>query len=133
LKGNNYLPQFFILWIEMYIKLRDALKDFLKEHNITIDDILEVMDEDPEGIIKALQKRTGISRSELEELISKYGVKRVNMAILALQVFYLNNPSGMYKGKLIIPEVNEIIRDGRVSADGIRRIILEVEPRISRK
>jgi 3-oxoacyl-[acyl-carrier-protein] synthase III len=117
----------------MYIKLRDALKDFLKEHNITIDDILEVMDEDPEGIIKALQKRTGISRSELEELISKYGVKRVNMAILALQVFYLNNPSGMYKGKLIIPEVNEIIRDGRVSADGIRRIILEVEPRISRK
>ncbi|MCS7367510.1 MAG: hypothetical protein NDF52_06495, partial [archaeon YNP-WB-062] len=127
------LPQFFILWIEMYIKLRDALKDFLKEHNITIDDILEVMDEDPEGIIKALQKRTGISRSELEELISKYGVKRVNMAILALQVFYLNNPSGMYKGKLIIPEVNEIIRDGRVSADGIRRIILEVEPRISRK
>lgn len=133
MKGNNYLPQFFILWIEMYIKLRDALKDFLKEHNITIDDILEVMDEDPEGIIKALQKRTGISRSELEELISKYGVKRVNMAILALQVFYLNNPSGMYKGKLIIPEVNEIIRDGRVSADGIRRIILEVEPRISRK
>jgi hypothetical protein len=117
----------------MYISLRDALKDFLKEHNLTINDILEVMDEDPEGIIKALQKRTGISRSDLEELISKYGGKRVNVAIIALQVFYLNNPSGMYKGKLIIPERDEIIRDGKVSVDGIRRIILEVEPRISRK
>ncbi|MCR6669636.1 MAG: hypothetical protein NDF51_06515 [archaeon YNP-WB-040] len=117
----------------MYIKLRDALKDFLKEHNITIDDILEVMDEDPEGIIKALQKRTGICRSELEELISRYGVKRVNVAILALQVFYLNNPSGMYKGKLITPERDEIIRDGKVSVDEIRRIILELEPKISRK
>lgn len=118
----------------MCIRLRDALKDFLREHDLNINDILEVMDEDPEGIIKSLQKRTGISVEELKELVIEYGTKRLNMAILTLQIFYLNNPSGMYKGKIIIPEREEVIEEGgKVTINGLKRIILEIEPRITRK
>jgi len=118
----------------MYVRLRDALKDFLREHNLNINDILEVMDENPEGIIKSLQKRTGLSSTEIRELLREYGVRRLNIAILTLQVFYLNNPSGMYKGRIIIPERREVIEEGeRVSIKGLKKIILEIEPRIVRK
>ncbi|MCX8168766.1 MAG: hypothetical protein N3E39_00860 [Candidatus Methanomethylicia archaeon] len=118
----------------MYVKLRDALKDFLKEHNLTLNDVLEVMDEDPEGIISSLQKRTGISKSELKKLLTLYGPKKLNAAILTLQIFYLNNPSGIYKGKIIVPKREEIISEGeRVSINGLKKIILEIETRITRK
>ncbi|MEM0084657.1 MAG: hypothetical protein QXP50_04485 [Candidatus Methanomethylicia archaeon] len=120
--------------MKMYIRLRDALKDFLKEHDLNISDILEVMDENPDEIMKSLQKRTGISLGEIKELLMEYGTKKLNIAILTLQVFYLNNPSGMYKGKIIIPEREEVIEEGgKVTIKGLKKIILEIEPRITRK
>lgn len=119
--------------MEIYVKLRDALKDFLKEQDLNINDILEVMDEDFEGIISSIRKRTGISRGEIEELLREYGPKRLNVAILTLQIFYLNNPSGLYKGRIIIPERSKIIRDEKVTIEGLRDIIIEIESRITRK
>ena len=58
----------------MPIKLKDAVKDLLKEHGITVNDILDLMDENKIEIAEAFKKRTWLKEREIKSqyLIDKY-------------------------------------------------------------
>ncbi|RLF04399.1 MAG: hypothetical protein DRJ64_06985 [Thermoprotei archaeon] len=102
------------------ITLREALKDFLKEQGLTIDDILNSMDEKPEGIIRSLVKRVNITYEEALALERLYTSRQLNLLIFAIHLFYYVNPSGLYKGRVIIPFRNQIVGyDGRITKNGL--------------
>ncbi|HDI74943.1 MAG: hypothetical protein DRJ52_00385 [Thermoprotei archaeon] len=117
----------------MYITLREALKDFLKEHDLTLDEVLDLMDEEDRDSLRAsLLKRISITEKELRALEQNYTARQLNLLILAIQIFYLSNPSGLYKGRLIWPLRDEVVgEDGRISSQGLRLILksLGLRPR----
>jgi len=117
----------------MYIMLREALKDFLREHNLTLEEVLSLMDEEDRDSLRAsLIKRIALSPKELDALEKNYTARQLNLLILAIQVFYLSNPSGLYKGRLIIPLRDEVVgQDGRITSKGLRLILksLGLKPR----
>ncbi|RLE93949.1 MAG: hypothetical protein DRN04_05075 [Thermoprotei archaeon] len=113
--------------------LREALKDFLREHNLTLEEVLSLMDEEDRDSLRAsLIKRIALSPKELDALEKNYTARQLNLLILAIQVFYLSNPSGLYKGRLIIPLRDEVVgQDGRITSKGLRLILksLGLKPR----
>jgi len=117
----------------MYVTLREALKDFLREHNLTLEEVLSLMDEEDRDSLRAsLIKRIALSPKELDALEKNYTARQLNLLILAIQVFYLSNPSGLYKGRLIIPLRDEVVgQDGRITSKGLRLILksLGLKPR----
>lgn len=115
----------------MSIRLKDALKDFLKEQKLNINDILDAMDEDPEGILESLRKRTWLNEKETRELMERYTARKINLLIFILQTFYLINPSGLYKGLLLEPSADEVVSKGKATKTGLMRIIKELETRIT--
>ena len=117
----------------MYIKLRDALKDLLKEEKLTINDILIAMSEMKEDLTYALQRRTRLKKEEVRQLIEIYGERRINLLLFILQTFYLSNHSGLYKGRIIIPLREEIINNEKATRSGLRQLLRETEIRIRRK
>jgi DNA-binding transcriptional MerR regulator len=80
---------------EDYIPLRKALKDYLKEQGITLNDLLSVMDEDKEGIMEALSKRVYLTRKQREALEKWLSSKDLNLLLFVIQAFYILNPSGL--------------------------------------
>ena len=115
-----------------YISLREALRDFLKEQGLTVNDILDAMDETPELLEKSILKRVNISWKELRGLESSYTTRQLNLIVFVIQVFYLANVSGMYKNRVIIPLREEVVgSDGRVTKEGLIKIIrsLGLRPR----
>jgi len=115
-----------------YISLREALRDFLKEQGLTVNDVLDAMDETPELLEKSILKRINISWKELRGLESSYTTRQLNLIVFVIQVFYLANVSGMYKNRVIIPPREEIVgSDGRVTKEGLIKIIrsLGLRPR----
>jgi len=117
----------------MYITLREALKDFLKEHDLTLEEVLSLMDEeDKDSLRVSLLKRISLSPKELDSLEKNYTARQLNLLILAIQVFYLSNPSGLYKGRLIIPLRDQVVgEDGKITPQGLRLILksLGLKPR----
>lgn len=104
--------------------LKEALEDFLKDAGLELDDVLSVMDENPEGILKSLLLRVNISEEEAIKLETVLSAKQLNLLILVLHVFYYANPSGYYKGRLIYPPRYQVIGpDGRVTYDGLYTIM----------
>jgi len=115
-----------------YISLREALKDFLKEQGLTINDVLDAMDETPELLEKSIMKRVNISWKDLRGLESNYTTRQLNLLVFVIQVFYLANVSGMYKNRLIVPLRDEVVGpDGKVTREGLIKIIksLGMRPR----
>ena len=115
-----------------YISLREALRDFLKEQGLTVNDVLDAMDETPELLEKSILKRVNISWKELRGLESSYTTRQLNLIVFVIQVFYLANVSGMYKNRVIIPPREEVVgSDGRVTKEGLIKIIrsLGLRPR----
>jgi len=115
-----------------YISLREALRDFLKEQGLTINDVLDAMDETPELLEKSILKRVNISWKDLRGLESNYTTRQLNLLIFVIQVFYLANISGMYKNRVIVPLREEVVgSDGRITKEGLVKIIksLGLRPR----
>ena len=116
------------------ITLREALKDFLREEGLSLRDILEVMDEDPRGLIESLLKRVDIDIEQAVELERNFTSRQLNLIILALHIFYIANVSGYYKGYLIVPLREEVVnKEGKITKEGLKKIIksLGLKPRWS--
>lgn len=106
------------------ITLKDALRDFLNDAGLSLQDILSVMDEDPRGLIESLMARIDIDEHEAELLEKLYTAKQLNMLLFAIQVFYIANPSGYYKGFLIYPLREKVVGpSGKVTREGLSLLL----------
>jgi len=106
------------------ITLREALRDFLRDVGLSLDDILSAMDEDPRGIIESLKMRVDIGEHEARRLERALTTRQLNLLIFVIHVFYYANPSGYYKGYLLYPPRELIIgEDGRVTSKGLSLVL----------
>jgi len=115
-----------------YIPLRTALKNLLKEQGLTLNDVLDAMDETPERLRRSIIARINLSSKDLAKLEVNYTSRQLNLLIFAVHVFYLSGSGGVYKGKVVVPLREEVIgRDGRVTKEGLIKIIksLGLKPR----
>lgn len=106
-----------------YVDLKLALKDYLRDNGLTLNDILMAMDEDKEGVMEALAKRTLLTEDELELLERRLTSRQLNTLLFVIQVFYMVNLSGLYKGRLIYPCRDDIVRNNRVTSQGVRMVL----------
>jgi len=107
-----------------YITLREALKDYLRDQGLSIEDILDAMNEDPRGVIESLLKRVNISPEEAARLEEMYTTRQLNLLIFAIQLFYISTVTNYYKGFIIIPLREEVVgRDGKITRRGLSEII----------
>ncbi|MEM1507414.1 MAG: hypothetical protein QW294_04250 [Candidatus Bathyarchaeia archaeon] len=108
---------------EDYIPLKRALKDYLKEHKVTLDDLLSVMDEDKEGIMEALSKRVYLTRTQRRALEHHLSSRELNLLLFVIQAFYILNPSGLYKGFIIEPARDDVMIGNKVTFEGCKMIL----------
>ena len=106
------------------ITLREALEDLLREEGITLDDLLDAMDEDPRGIAESLMARVELSEEDVRRLEEAYSPRELNLIVFVLQAFYLSVPSGIYKGMLVYPTREEVVGpSGKVTRRGLALVI----------
>ena len=72
-----------------YIDLRAALKNYLKEQGITLQDLLSSMDEDKEGIMDALRKRVYLTENQSRILEEKLTSKQLNLRPVVIHGLYI--------------------------------------------
>ncbi|MCS7120280.1 MAG: hypothetical protein RMJ07_04650 [Nitrososphaerota archaeon] len=106
-----------------YIDLRRALRDYLRDQEVTVSDILDLMDEEKEGIMDALAKRVRLSREQRKALERNVSSRDLNLLLFVIQAFYLLNPSGMYKGLMIEPSREDVVSGDMVTYEGCLRIL----------
>ncbi len=115
-----------------YIRLKDALLDFLREQGLELEDVLDAMDEEKEGLIESLLKRVDLSYEEAYRLLSNYTSRQINLLIFAIHVFYVAVMGGVYKGKVVVPLREEVVNEkGKITREGLLKIIksLGLKPR----
>jgi len=106
-----------------YVHLKKALSDLLKEYGVTVYDILDAMDEEPTGIKESFMRRVTISDEEYEILARSLSARQLNLLLFALQVFYIANVSGLYKGYMIIPTRDEVVKGiATITFEGIKKV-----------
>jgi len=110
-----------------YIPLKKAVDDYLREQGLTVADVVAVMDEDKESIAESLRKRCAISFRTERQLLEKLTSKQLNMLIFVVQVFYIINIGGMYKGLIIHPERGSVVSGQKVTEEGLRQILKALE------
>ena len=108
---------------ERYIDLRRALKDYLREQGVTLKDLLSVMDEEKGGIMESLRKRVHLTRSQNEVLERKLSSKELNLLVFVIQTFYILNPSGMYKERIIEPAREDVMWGDKATFEGCKMIL----------
>jgi len=106
-----------------YIPLKKAVDDYLREQGLTVTDIVTVMDEDKESIAESLRKRCAISLRTERQLLEKLTSKQLNTLIFVIQVFYIINIGGMYKGFIIYPERGSVVSGQKVTEEGLRQVL----------
>ena len=99
----------------------------MKEFGVTPADVVAAMDEDPEGLLESLLKTVHVDRRTAERIISRMPAKHLNFAIFVAHALYLRNPSGLYKGKLIVPERDEVVRGEKLTLEGFREMLKALE------
>jgi hypothetical protein len=106
-----------------YVHLKKALSDLLKEYGVTVYDILDAMDEEPTGIKESFMRRVTISDKEYEILARSLSARQLNLLLFALQVFYIANVSGLYKGYMIIPTRDEVVKGvTTITFEGVKKV-----------
>jgi len=110
-----------------YIPLKKAVDDYLREQGLTVADVVAVMDEDKESIAESLRKRCAISLGTERQLLEKLTSKQLNMLIFVVQVFYIINIGGMYKGLIIHPERGSVVSGQKVTEEGLRQVLKALE------
>jgi hypothetical protein len=106
-----------------YIDLRTALKNYFKEQNITLPDLLSVMDENKEGIVEALRKRVHLTEGQCRALEENLTSKQLNLLLFVIQAFYLLNPPGTYKGLIIDPTREDVMSGDKATFEGCKMIL----------
>jgi len=106
-----------------YIELRQALKDYLRDAGITLQDLLDVMDEGKGGILEALRKRIHLTEEEGKALEHRLTSKELNLLLFVVQAFYILNASGTYKGRVLYPEREDVVLGDKVSSQGCKMIL----------
>jgi len=106
-----------------YIDLRRVLKDYLQEEDVTLQDLLSVMDEDKKSIIQALRERIHLTKDQCEILERKLTSKELNLLLFVIQAFYLLNPSGVYKGRIIQPAREDVVWGEKATFEGCIQIL----------
>lgn len=106
-----------------YVQLKKALSDLLKEYGITVYDILDAMDEEPTGIKESFMRRVAMSDEEYEILSRSLSARQLNLLLFVLQVFYIGNVSGLYKGYMITPTRDEVVKGmSTVTFEGVKKV-----------
>ncbi len=108
---------------EDYIPLRRVLKDYLREHGITLKDLLDAMDEDKEGIMDSLSKRIYLTRDQRKALERGLSSRELNLLLFVIQAFYIINPSGLYKGFIIEPVREDVMFGDKITFEGCKMIL----------
>ena len=108
---------------EDYITLKKVLKDYLREHGITLRDLLSAMDEDKEGIMEALSRRVHLTREQRRALERGLSSRDLNLLLFVIQAFYIINPSGLYKGFIIEPVREDVMFGDKVTFEGCKMIL----------
>ena len=108
---------------EGYIPLKKVLKDYLREHGITLRDLLSAMDEDKEGIMEALSRRVHLTREQRRALELGLSSRDLNLLLFVIQAFYIINPSGLYKGFIIEPVREDVMFGDKVTFEGCKMIL----------
>ncbi len=106
-----------------YIPLKKAVDDYLKEQGLTLSDVVAVMDEDKESIAESLRKRCLISLKTERLLLERLTSRQLNMLIFVIQVFYIINIGGIYKGLIIYPERSSVVSGQKVTEEGLRLVL----------
>jgi len=106
-----------------YVDLRTVIKDYLKEQGITLQDLLSVMDENREGILEALRKQVHLTKAQAEALENALSSKDLNLLIFVIQTFYILNPSGIYKGRMIEPTRDDVMLGEKATFEGCKMIL----------
>lgn len=106
-----------------YIELRQAVKNYLREAGVTLQDLIGLMDEEKGGILEALGKRVHLTEAEGRALESRLTGRELNYLLFVVQAFYILNPSGTYKGRLILPARSDIMVGDRVTYQGCEVIL----------
>jgi len=106
-----------------YIDLRTALKNYLKEQGITLQDLLSSMDEDKEGIMEALRKRVYLTEDQSRILEERLTSKELNLLLFVIQAFYILNPSGMYRDFIIEPTREDVMYGDKATFEGCKLIL----------
>lgn len=108
----------------MYVPLRKALEDFLKQFGLTVEDVLDAMDETKEEALESLRRRANISEQDLHFIEMHLSAREINLLVFAIQVFYLSYPGGLYRNLLVTPTREEVVGpDGKVTREGLIRVM----------
>ena len=110
-------------WRRKHIDLRMALKNYLKDQGVTLQDLLSSMDENKEGIMDALKKKVYLTEDQSRILEEKLASKELNLLLFVIQAFYILNPSGMYKGFIIEPTREDVMYNNKVTFEGCKLIL----------
>jgi hypothetical protein len=105
-----------------FISVKKALENLLKEYDITINDVLDAMDEDRISVEASLRKICTLSDEELEEIENRLSSKEINLLIFLIHAFYIADLSGLYKDNLIAPSREEIMVGGKVTFEGLKKL-----------
>jgi len=106
-----------------YIDLRRALKNFLKEKGVTLQDVLSLMDESKEGIMESLKRRIHLTEAQSRALERGLSSRDLNLLLFVVQTFYIVNPSGLYKGLIIEPTRGDVMWGNKVTFEGCKMIL----------
>ena len=110
-------------WRRKYIDLRIALKNYLKDQGVTLQDLLSSMDEDKEDIMDALKKRVYLTEDQSRILEEKLTSKELNLLLFVIQAFYILNPSGMYRDFIIEPTREDVMYGDKATFEGCKLIL----------
>jgi len=105
------------------IPLKDVVDNFLAESGVTVEDILDAMDEEKGGIMEALAERVWLDERLARYLESRYASRQLNYLLFVLQTFYIVNMGGVYKGSLIIPLRDSVVKGDKVTPEGLQLVL----------
>jgi len=105
-----------------YVELREALRDFLKESEVTLDDLLAAMDEEKHGLLEALNKRVSLSHEDSQAVERPLSSRELNLLLFVIQAFYITSLSGLYKGKVIYPVRRDVVRGAKATLEGLKHV-----------
>ncbi len=112
----------------MIVLVEDATLDLLRELGISLKDLLDAMDEDKSGILESVAARVIGPRRAIEKIVYETPSRVLNLALFMLQTFYIVNPSGMYKGRLIVPFWSDVmVSTTKASLSGFALLIKAAE------
>ena len=105
------------------ITLREAVKDFLSEAGLDLNDVLAMMDEEPGGLDESMRQRIWLDDASSRKLQSALSSRQLNYLIFVLQAFYIINPSGLYKSGFLFPTREAVMAGQKATVEGVKLVL----------